>query len=200
MDIEINIPSFKAIREEAKRIKTESGKVIDRAIKDVCVRGPSQVTKAVTGAYGIKSSEVTRAGKSAKGGAKTVGKIKVSGTSLNTMQLVYSGPRLPIYYFGMTPKSRPEPGKKYTVRAAIKKSQKKKMPTGTFLAPAAGAGTTEIAFKRETKKRLPVEAIKTVAIPQMITNENVADEISTMLDELLQKRVDHYLERIKFVE
>ena len=70
MDIEINIPSFKSIREEAKRIKTESGKVIDRAIKDVCVRGPSQVTKAVTGAYGIKSSEVTRAGKSAKGGAK----------------------------------------------------------------------------------------------------------------------------------
>ena len=100
----------------------------------------------------------------------------------------------------MTPKSRPEPGKKYTVRAAIKKSQKKKMPTGTFLAPAAGAGTTEIAFKRETKKRLPVEAIKTVAIPQMITNEKVADEISTMLDELLQKRVDHYLERIEFVE
>lgn len=196
MQTEVKVPNFSKLVADLKGLNKDVDKAIARTMSDMKTRAPAQVTKAVTAEYGIKSSEVTAAGKAAKGGAKTVGSIKVSGVTVDTIQLTYKGRVLTPSHFSMTPKKRPEGGKKYTVKAAIKKGQKKSLGAGVFLAPSGAAGTTEIPFKRTSPHRLPIEAIRTVSIPQMITNEKVAADIQNRLDELLTQRLQHNTERI----
>ena len=196
MQTEVKMPNFSKMVGNLKALNKDVDKAVGRTIADCKTRAPAQVTKAVTAVYGIKSSEVTEAGKGAKKGAKTVGSIKVSGVNVDSVQLIYQGRLLTPVHFSMTPKKRPEGGKKYTVKAAVYKGKKKVLGSGVFLAPSGSAGTTEIPFKRTTEKRYPIEVIRTVSIPQMITNENVAADIQVRMDELLEKRLQHNTERI----
>lgn len=196
MQPDVKVPNFAKLVGNLKALNKDVDKAISRTISDCKTRAPAQVTKAVTAVYGIKSGEVTAAGKTAKGSAKTVGSIKVKGVAVDSVQLTYTGRLLTPTHFSMTPKKRPEAGKKYKVKAAVFKGQKKVLGSGVFLAPSGSAGTIEIPFKRTTKKRYPIEAVKTVSIPQMITNETVAADIQTRIDELLAKRLEHNTERI----
>lgn len=196
MQTEVKIPNFSKMVGDLKGLNKDVDKAVSRTIADCKTRGPAQVTKAVTEVYGIKSGEVTAAGKAAKGGAKTVGSINVKGVTVDSVQLIYKGRVLTPSHFSMTPKKRPESGKKYTVKAAIIKGKKKALGHGVFLAPSGSAGTTEIPFKRKTEKRTPIVALRTVGIPQMITNETVSADIQSRMDELLAKRLQHNTERI----
>lgn len=193
--MDVSVPNFANVIGSLKGLNADVEKAIQRTIADCKSRGPAQVTKAITAVYGIKSSEVTAAGKAAKGGAKTVGHIKIKGVTVDSVQLTYSGRVLTPTHFSMTPKSRPEGNKKYTVKAAIFKGQKKVLGSGVFLAPSGAAGPY-IPFKREGKVRTPIEAIRTVSIPQMITNERVAADIQARMDELLATRLQHNADRI----
>ena len=196
MQTDIKVQNFAKMVDNLKGLNKDIDKAISRTISDCKTRAPAQVTKAVTAVYGIKSGEVTAAGKAAKGGAKSVGSIKVHGVSVDSVQLTYNGRLLTPTHFSMTPKKRPEAGKKYTVKAAIKKGQKKVLGTGVFLAHSGSVGTIEIPFERTTKKRYPIEAVKTVSIPQMITNETVSTDIKARIDELLVKRLEHNTDRL----
>jgi len=198
MKTSVSLPKFSQVVNGLKDIEQKDiDKAIRRTVSDCRSRAPAQVTKAVTAVYGIKSSEVTEAGKAAKGKAKTVGSIKVKGITIDNMQLVYSGRVLTPTHFSMTPKKRPEGGRKYKVKAGIYKGQKKALGTAVFLAPSGSAGTTEIPFRRTTEKRYPIDVVKTVSIPQMITNEKVAADIQARMDELLATRFEHNIARIK---
>ena len=196
MQTDVKIPNFSKMVGDLRGLNKDVNKALGRTIADAKTRGPAQVTKAVTAVYGIKSGEVTAAGKAAKGGAKTVGSIRVNGVNVDNVQLIYRGRVLTPTHFSMTPKKRPDSGKKYKVKAAIFKGQKKVLGSSTFLAPSGSAGTTEIPFKRTSEKRLPIEAVRTVSIPQMITNEKVSEDIKARMDELLATRLKHNTERI----
>ena len=197
MQTNVNTPNFAQMIGSLNGLTNkEIEKAVKRTISDCKTRGPAQVTKAVTAVYNIKSGDVTAAGKAAKAGANTVGSIKLIGVAVDNVQLVYKGRLLTPTHFSMTPKQRPEPGKKYKVKAAIFKGQKKVLGSNVFLAASGSAGTTQIPFKRKTKKRLPIEAVKTVSIPQMITNEKVSADIQSRMDELLATRLKHNTERL----
>lgn len=197
MQTDVKIPNFTKMIGNLQALNKDIDKAIGRTIADCRTRGPAQVTKAVTAVYGINSGEVTAAGKEAKGGAKTIGSIKVSGVKIDSVQLIYKGRLLTPTHFSMTPKKRPEGGKKYTVKAAVFKGKKKVLGTGVFLAPAAKKeGSTIIPWKRTTEKRTPLHVIKAISVPQMITNENVNEDIKVRMDELLATRLQHNTERI----
>lgn len=220
MQTEIKAPNFAKLVGDLKGLNKDIDKAVSRTIADCKTRGPAQVTKAVTEVYGIKSGEVTAAGKAAKGGAKTVGSIKVKGVTVDSVQLIYKGRVLTPSHFSMTPKKNPDkqqnaldmvPGadiangskvamirqpKPYRVKVEILKGRKRRLGPKVFLAPSGAAGTTQIPFKRTTEKRMPIEAIHTVGIPQMITNETVKADIQARMDELLAKRLQHNTERI----
>lgn len=191
MQLDVTFPNLKKIREELKKTEQEAQNAVQKAIKDTANRAPAQVTKAVTAVYGIKASEVTAAGGAAKRGKKTVGQIKVSGITADTIHIVYSGRPLTLTHFGMTPKQRPEGNRKYTVKAAVMKGLKVAYE-GAFVQTARNA---TIAFEREGKARYPISAIKRTSIPQMIESENVEADIRQKLDDVLQDRIAHYTER-----
>lgn len=184
------IKNYDKLMKKVRQLNKDAEKAVKRTSSDMKSRAPTVVKNAVTAVYNIKASEVTAAGKAAKKTAKSAGEIKLAGSAIQNTQFVYSGRVLTPTHFSMTPRSRPDNGKKYTVKATIKKGAKKVLGTGTFLAPS-GAGTTEIPFKRTTEKRLPIEAIRTVSIPQMITNETVSASITEGLQELLAERLKH---------
>lgn len=197
MQTDVKLPNFSKMVGDLKALNKDVDKAISRTIADCKQRAPAQVTKAVTAVYGIKSSEVTAAGKAAKGGAKTVGKIKVSGVTAETLHLIYSGRPLTLTHFSMTPKSRPEGNRKYTVKASVMKGKKTAYP-GAFIAP--GHGGAVLAFERKDKsgketKRYPIQAIKRTSIPQMIESEEVSTSIKEKIDAILVERISHHTER-----
>ena len=81
----------------------------------------------------------------------------------------------------------------YKVTAEIKKGKRVTLSRDAFLGTNKGAGY--IPFQRKGKGRTPVESIKTVSVPQMITNPEVAEQIRANIDEGLAKRLEHHLQR-----
>lgn len=199
VNLALNLPNFETLTEQIEAQNKNMQKAVDRTISDCKTRAPAQITKAVTAVYNIKSSEVSAAGKAAKAGAKTVGAYKISKATVNSIQLIYEGRRLTPLHFSMTPKVKPASKKKYTVRATFFKGQKKtltgKYNTPVFLAPQKQG--IILPFQRTGESRMPVYAIHTTSIPQMIENETVAADIQQRMDDLLTTRLEHNVSRLK---
>ena len=218
MQTEVKVPNFSKMVGNLKALNKDVDKAVGRTISDCKTRAPAQVTKAVTAVYGIKSSEVTEAGKESKRGAKTVGSIKVAGVNVDSVQLVYYGRHLTPVHFSMTPKTSPDrkqtiyskaPGmligegspvaminqpEPYKIKANFFKGKKSVLRSNAFLAPVKKGSSTIIPFYRTKKNE--IKSVRTVGIPQMITHENVKADIQNRLDELLVKRLQHNTERI----
>ncbi|WP_339060076.1 hypothetical protein [Tepidibacillus marianensis] len=178
----ISLKGYANLVKELHRINKDSETVIKRTTSDFKSRAPAWVAAAVSQTYGIKKSEITKT----KTSAKPVGKVVVSGILVDNVQLTFSGRVLTPTHFNMKPKSRPKPtkdengktirkAKKYTVTAEIFRGQRKALGSNVFL--GSNKGTGDIPFQRTGQGRTPIQAIKTLSIPQMITNENVAAQI-----------------------
>ena len=192
--MDIMISNYDEIVGDIKDIKNKSKKVVERTVSDFKSRGPGWVSQEVVKEYNIKKKEIN----AAKKGVKNAGTIKVHGTKISDLSIVYEGRLLTPTHFGMTPKARPQSGKSYVVQAKIKKSTRKKaLGSKVFLAHSGSAGTIQIPFQRKGDDRLPINAIKTVSVPQMITNDVVAKNIHKRINDELGKRLEHHLKQMK---
>lgn len=200
IELGIEMPDLQSVIGKAKKQEKDLQKAIDRTVNDCRTRGPALITKAVTAVYGIKSSEVSAAGKAAKAGAKTVGEVKIHGVNVKNLHLTYRGRRLTPLHFSMTPKARPAGKKRYTVKASIYKGQKKTLQgkaeygTPVFLAPQKQG--IVLPFQRMGEDRMPIYAIHTTSVPQMIENKDVSADIKQKMDDLFVKRLQHNIERL----
>lgn len=79
------------------------------------------------------------------------------------------------------------------MEVAVKALKRVNLGGSVFLGSNKGAGL--IPFQREGDSRTPVKSIKTVSVPQMITNDQVAEHIQKNIDEGLAKRLEHHTER-----
>lgn len=177
--------------DQAKKVLTATG-------SDMKTRVPGWVGTEVTGVYNIKKQEVTP--QKAKAGAKpkkTVGHIRVQGTTVSSVEITYTGRLLTPTHFGMKPKALPAAAKgrrkRRPVTAEIKKGQRKSLGPQVFLGSNKGGGY--IPFKRTGAKAYPIQSIKTLSLPQMIDNPNVRENISTKINSELQKRLEHNIRR-----
>ena len=58
-----------------------------------------------------------------------------------------------------------------------------------------GAGLN-LPFQRKSSKRTDMKSVRTISVPQMITNETVAENIQEKIKDGLSKRLDHHLEQM----
>lgn len=199
----------------AKRIaKLEnSGKVvIKRTISDFSSRAPAQVVKGIQQHYGVNTTAIRQAGpKKIRGGTH----INVSGVSVDGATLEYKGRTLTPTHFSMSPKKRPKrrareklliPGQAlrnptevaavrppypYQITAQIIKGETSTLPPGSFI----GAGKAPaIPFQRTGSGRMPLEAIHTLSVPQMIDGR-AKETIETMISKVLEERLKHHIEQ-----
>lgn len=187
------IEGYEDVINQISSMKRDSAKVINRTIGDFKSRGPGWVSQEVVKEYNIKKKDVNET----KKGVKNAGKVRVGGVSLDNLEIIYQGRVLTPTHFSMKPTSRPANGRAYTVSAQIKKSGgRKALGSKVFLGKSGREGTVQIPFQRVGAARLPIKSVKTLSVPQMITNETVSENIHKRINEELAKRLDHNLKRI----
>ena len=165
--------------------------------------------------YNIKKAELMP-------GKSSVGKVKILGDGVENLSILYSGRVLTPTHFRMTPKV---PKESYTLKAEVLKGQKTTLGKVKKLTKAqrkklalnlrkqgqrnsetspimlmhtgntAEGGTNYTPFQRRGFNRKDIVAIKTVSMPQMVSNKKVEEAVNNSLQENIGKRLDHYLNR-----
>lgn len=171
-------------------------------LSDVRKNLPAKITKAVTGVYAIKATEVREAGNDAKNSAEITKGKSIGSIKLDNLTLTYKGRRLTLAHFRLSPATKPSK-KRYKVKATIFKGKRVtvngKSGLPAFIAPTSRkdpSGKPWIAFMRQGKDRLPITAIRTVSLPQMMTNEEVAEVINTEKEKMVLDRFQHHIDRL----
>lgn len=195
--------------------KLENGgkTAIERTVSDFTSRAPGWVSKGIRQHYGVDTAAIKDAGPKTKKGATN---IKVAGVSVDGATLEYKGRTLTTTHFSQSPKSRPSgqqartikvpgqavntaagspvatihPPKRYTVKATILKGSRASMKPGTFI--ASGNGGSTLPFQRTGDGRTPIEAVRTLSVPQMISGK-AKDTIEEMISEKLEQRFEHHI-------
>lgn len=202
--------------ELVKRLRKleNGGKVaIERTVSDFSTRAPAWVSKGIREHYGVDAAAIKDAAKKPKRGKTS---IKVAGITVDGATLEYRGRTLTPLHFKMSPKKRPEaqqknpiriPGqaigsgspvamvrapKPYKVKATIIKGKRSNLPPGTFI--AAGNGGASLPFQRTGEGRMPIEAVRTLSVPQMIDGR-ARETIDQTISEKLGERFQHHVER-----
>ena len=190
MPIEINLPNYEKTKKQLHAINKDAEGVVKRTVSDFKSRAPAWVSAAVTETYGIAKSEVKGAFSGAK---KTAGRVKLKGTTIDNIGLVYSGRVLTPLRFKMKPTAPParRPMPPYQITAEIYKGKRKGLASNAFLGSNKGGGF--IPFQRTSESRLPIKSIKTVSVPQMLGNETVSTQIQQNIEDGLEKRLEHHL-------
>ena len=204
------VKEYNTLKKQLEQMQKAPKTVLKRTLSDVNSRAPGWVATEITKHYGVKKAEIT---------GQKLGRVKVRGDAIETVEIVYTGRVLTPTHFGMTPKA---PGKNaYTLKASIIKGQKttlgkvKKLTkkqraalgknftrSGTqtsdhspiMLMPT---GSTYIPFQRKSTRRSDVEAIKTVSLPQMVSGDRAHEDITKAISENLGKRLEHHMKLLQ---
>lgn len=191
---------------------------LQKTVNDFTSRAPAWVSKGIREHYGVDTAAINEAGPKRKKGASH---INVAGVSVAGASLEYKGRTLTPTHFKMSPKSRPtaqqkgtiripgqniaakakrpdspvglvRPPKPYTVKATILKGGRASMSPGTFV--ASGKGGSVLPFQRTGEGRTPVEAVRTLSVPQMISGR-AKETIEELIATNLEKRFEHYIQQ-----
>ena len=201
------------LAKKLEKLKDGGETAIQRTVSDFTDRAPAWVSKGIRQHYGVDTAAIKEAGPRAKRGATS---IRVSGISVDGATLEYKGRTLTPIHFKMSPKSRPtaqqakkirvsgqaistgspvamvSPPKKYTVKATILKGGRASMKPGTFI--AAGNGGASLPFQRTGEGRTPIEAVRTLSVPQMISVK-AKETIEELIGSNLEKRFEHHVQQ-----
>lgn len=209
----IQIKDYAKLCQSLRAMNKDAEKAISRTLSDFKSRAPAWISQAVTEEYTIKKAEV----KGANTGARKAGSIRVEGTVVDNVQLIYRGRALTPTHFKMSPTkpstvrqtgrlipgegttsesdvvlARPLKTKPITVE--IHKGQKKTL-NGKYDAPpflASNGGGGYIPFQRQSEERGKIVSIKSTSVPEMIENETVAPSIEEKISAGLQSRLEHH--------
>jgi len=195
--------------------KLESGGevAIKRTVSDFASRAPAWVSKGIREHYGVETAVIKEATQKPKRGNTS---ILVAGVKVDGATLVYKGRTLTPVHFKMSPKQQPaaqqdkairipgqaiadagnvamiRPPKKYRVKATIIKGKRSSLPTGTFV--ASGNGGVSLPFQRTSEARMPIEAVRTLSVPQMIDGR-AKETIEQNISEKLGDRFEHHIKQ-----
>lgn len=176
------------IKEGLEKKQGNMAKAVKATVSDFKKRAPGWISKGIREVYGVDPKSITEA----KGPIEDAGTIRLGGVNVKNCAIKYEGRVLTPVHFKMTPKVRPK--RRYKVKAAIFKGQKKVLHPAAFL---GSNGKNNIAFIRKGKERLPIKAIKTLSVPQMITSDKAEEQISNLINENMEKRLQNNIKRFQ---
>ena len=215
MSVVCEIKALEAVKKNLNNTKKNAEKVIKSTMSDIRSRAPGWVASEIVEVYGIKKSDITK---------KTAGTVKVTGERVYDAKIIYKGRVLTPTHFGMTPKK--PGANSYTLKASILKGEKKTLGkvkkltkkqranlgknftrSGTQTSDkspimlmhtgnAKEGGTNYIPFQRVSKNRSDIKAIKTLSLPQMVSSERTAPQISKTINENVEKRFEYHRKRM----
>ena len=207
------------LAKKLEKLKDGGETAIKRTVSDFTSRAPAWVSKGIRQHYGVDTAAIKEAGPKTKRGATST---NVSGISVDGASLEYKGETLTPIHFKMSPKAprglqdkrQRIPGqmvdfkgaagpvgivrtpKPYTVKATIIKGQRASMKAGTYLASSSkkNADAPTLPFQRTGEGRTPVEAVRTLSVPQMISGK-AKETIEETIGSNLEKRFEHHVQQ-----
>ena len=164
------------LRGVPKEIPKATSAAINRTITFVTKR----VKKEVTNEYSTKAGEV----------AATF-KIRKANSSNLTASINSKGRLLTLSHFPANLKAGWTKGT--NVKVKVKRTGYKQVNGSPQPFVTSLGGNLQIV-RRKTSKSYPIEVLKTLSIPQMISNTKINENISKEASEQLQKRIEHEVE------
>jgi len=170
-----------------KEVATSAYLALDRTIQYTI----TQVGRIVPQSYAIKAQEVKD---SFKGGIKKPTKSDL------TASITSRGHTLTLAHFPHTP-TKPAGKKTKYVKVQVKKDSAKRyinIYPQPFVASTGAKSADKIQFnifRRLGKERLPIEPLRTLSIPQMITNAGASEKIKKIMQDKLEERLEHEIIR-----
>lgn len=140
----------------------------------------TQTGREVTKKYAISQKEVK----------KTMKKQKASKSSLYA-HVESKGGLMALHKFPHTPKRY---SKKAKVKVQVIKGKGKKVMSTSPPAFTQTMENTTGIWKRKGKKRTPVVLLRTLSVPQMISNEETLKSIEEAANKKLQERIEHEID------
>lgn len=185
INITVDTGELKRLIVGTKNFEKEVAGAIASALNRTVDFVNTRLGRIVTGIYAIKGADVK----------KTIRKYKAKKGQLSA-RLESKGSPLSLTHFPHKPettviaRSLGVSHKRAQVRVKIKKGsmQPMKVDPKAFLQKANGA--TNI-FKRVGDERKPIVVLKTLSIPQMITNETVGVDIQKLAQDKMNERLTH---------
>ncbi|MCR4834193.1 MAG: hypothetical protein K5900_11495 [Butyrivibrio sp.] len=186
--LNVTLENESEIAAQLKSLPDGGKKALQGTVNQLRNRVPAWVGQEVSKIYSIKKAEIK-----ASATKKGAGAVSIAGNTVDSLYLEYKGRVLTPTHFKMKPKA--PKGKAYQVTAEVYKGQRKTLSPIAFLGQSGGGDTPYIPFQRTETSRLPIEAIKTVSIPQMIDNEEVNDVIYNRIEEEAVKVLNNQISR-----
>lgn len=189
--ITVDTKQIDRLAAELKGFEKEVAEATYHALNRTVDHVVTQVGRIIPQAYAIKQKEVK----------DSLKKNKPGKTSLEA-SVASSGHTLSFAHFPFTPKTAKRSKRSAfdtAVMVTIKKPKGKIISRKGFVASTGAKGEEKTqfnVFRRLGKSRLPIAPIRTLSIPQMITNEKVAEQVQQSAQEKLEERIDHEITRI----
>lgn len=185
IDITVDTKELKRLVIGTKNFEKEIAGAIASALNRTVDFVNTRVGRIVTGVYAIKGADVK----------KTIRKYKAQKGDLSA-KLQSKGHPLSLAHFPHRPettiisRSLGVKHPKAQVKVKVKKGsmQNLKVAPNAFLQKANG---TYNIFKRVGQERKPIVVLKTLSIPQMITNETVGVDIQKLAQDKMNERIAH---------
>ncbi len=185
INITVDTKELKRLIIGTKNFEKELAGAIASALNRTVDFVNTRLSRIVTGVYAIKGSDVK----------KTIRKYKAKKGQLSA-RLESKGSTLSLTHFPHKPettvisRSLGVKHPKAQVKVKIKKGSMKNVGVDpkAFLQKANGA--TNI-FKRVGDERKPIVVLKTLSVPQMITNETVGVDIQKIAQDKMNERITH---------
>jgi hypothetical protein len=182
VSIEVKDDAIERISDLLAGVPNGAHRVLNNALNRGLTTVRSESTKQITNVYDIKSASV-----------KSESNIKMRKSTPDSLigQISFSGFKIPLYKFGVTPKN---PGTGKPVKARQMKSSSMTLFANAFIAQMR-SGHIGI-FERTGRGRFPIHEIMGSSVAQMAGNSVVYDEVEKAAQETIDKRVEHEIGRI----
>jgi predicted XRE-type DNA-binding protein len=190
INAKIDTPFF----EQLKVASTDGGrKAMSMAINDSLKSGRTTVKREVSQRYNLKQKEI-----------ESNSKInKSTATNLKSGKITVASRRLTIgtsTHFSITPKIySTQKGVKVNKRkastATIKKKSKEQVKHAFIANPSHPKVKNTMLWIKLNKSGSSIAPLKTISIPQMVTQKDISNNINKSMKEKYEDRFQHYMNR-----
>lgn len=178
-DIKIDENQLRLIEANFDNLKGRMPNATANAINRSMEMTKTEALRQATAKYTIKKGELSN----------SINFTRASGGNL-VARIVSRGSVIGLDHFKLTPKTR---GKyKKTIEATVKNGEGGGLPHA-FIAYSDGRLG---AFKRTSDKRLPIERLMGPSAPQMLGEDSIFDYLQGFMEEKLNIRLEHEIERL----
>ena len=182
VEVIVDTKAFHRLEIELKKIPKEMPGAMASALNRTLDYTATQISRIVSEEYVISKKDVK----------STLKKKKASKSSLDAY-ITSKGRTLTLYHhFKVNPRYRGK--KKYQIKVQVKRTGGKQPLSGDpkpFLPKAGAPKSKQQVFQRVGPERKPLVVLRSLSVPQMISNEGNLEKIQKLANDKLEERLAH---------